>query len=199
MKLSFTLAHTSFKGVQGWRCHAPLKIPGRVSLFTFCLKEGGIGEKTEGEERKGLGYLENPWPEKSWKMVWRHPMEQPLLQRRNNGCVKFYCQWMFRLQMALSLPTSQHWHVESSPDCGGESSQSKRGRRMERGAAWWDTFRRAWFKNTANLVADNCLTTPLPWQREGVNRNEPVSWESLADIKGDPRECGGDHVSCLPA
>lgn len=63
MKLPFTLHHASLKGCQGGQgCHAPLKIPGQVFLFTFCLREGRVGgeRQREREERKGLGYLEKP-------------------------------------------------------------------------------------------------------------------------------------------
>lgn len=63
MKLPFTLHHASLKGCQGGQgCHAPLKIPGQVFIFTFCLREGRVGGKDRGRERKEKDWanLEKP-------------------------------------------------------------------------------------------------------------------------------------------
>lgn len=67
MKLPFTLHHASLKGCQGGQgCHTPLKIPGQVFLFTFRLREGGVGGKDRRRERK----------EKAWATWKNHDLKK---------------------------------------------------------------------------------------------------------------------------
>lgn len=147
MKLPFTLHHASLKGCQGEQgCHAPLKIPGQVFLFTFCLREGGVGGKRHGERgKKRPGLLGKTMTLKKLKPVLKAVEECDLsretqasngtvpLQQTNADHAKMHCQCMWSLQVALRLPTTQYWHGDTILDCAGGSSQSKRSLKIEGG------------------------------------------------------------------
>lgn len=110
MKLPFTLHHASLKGCQeGQEYHAPLKIPGQVFLFTFCLRERrvGGGEETEEErEKKRPGLLGKTMTLKKLKPVLKAVEECDLsretqasngtvpLQQTNADHAKMHCQCM---------------------------------------------------------------------------------------------------------